>query len=78
MKIKNALSFVIKLILWLGYVQVLFINFISIPIYNHKWQYIIYIILFAIFSIAIPSIIWYQSWKIKHLENELENIKLPE
>lgn len=75
MKSRNALFFVIKFILWFGYALMIFVNFISIPVYDHKWQYIVYIILFATFSIAIPSIIWYQHSKINHLEKELENIK---
>ena len=72
MNIKKTLYFFVKLILWAGYTGILFVNFISIPIYDCHWLYLLYILTSALLAIAIPTIIWRQSSHIEKLYKLIE------
>ena len=75
MNIKKTLYFFVKLILWAGYVGILFVNFISIPIYDFHWLYLLYILTSALLAIAIPTIIWKQSCHIENLCKIIETLE---
>lgn len=73
MAFKKLLIFLGKLILWGGYVSIIFINFISLPIYDFQWMYVLYIIISAALAIAMPTIIWLQFNHIKKLYDIIEH-----
>lgn len=72
MTFKHFLIFLGKIILWGCYVGIIFINFISIPIYDSRWMYVLYCVTSILVAVGMPSLIWWQSNHIEKLYKIIE------